>query len=145
MDEIWFPGRTNAPPVQWDDALISTDLDEVRAWMARYLCPHELEIIERGAQLNARIRVMRVGQIYILYVEYGAPVRVKPGETGFVPVQAHFVGEGIVRSGRRQVRTCPERAWVGNPDEPLEMWLSADTKLLLARFELPRLRTRRRT
>lgn len=141
MDETWFPDRTKALPMQWGDVLTSTDLDEVREWMARYLCSHELEITERGARLKARVRVMWIGQICVMYVEYGAPVRVKPGETGFVPVQAHFAGEGIVRCGRRQVRTCRERGWVGNPDEPLEMWLSADAKLVLARFELLSLRT----
>lgn len=136
VDETGFPAKRVELPLQRCDVYRSHDVDEVQERMAQNLCPHELEITERGARLDARFHSARLGRISLMYVEYGAAVRVKPGETGFVAVQFHLAGDGKVECGNQQIYAYPKRGMVANADESLEMWLSRDTRLLLTRFEL---------
>jgi len=130
-----FPERRIELPLEQCEALQSTDPDEIKERMAERLCPHELEIIERGARLDARFHFAQFGSMGLMFVRYGAAVRVRPDVTGFVAVQLHLTGNGKVTCGAQQIWAHRERAMVANYDEPLEMWLSADTMLLLVRLE----------
>lgn len=135
MGATEFPGRRNALPLEQCDVVESGDPDEIQERMAAKLCSHELEFTEPGAQLNARFHFAQFGSIPFMFVRYGAPVRVKPAVTGFVAVQAHLTGDGKVACGAQQIYAHPQRIVVANHDEPLEMWLSADTTLILVRLE----------
>lgn len=130
-----FPERRRELPLERCEAFRSNDPDEIKERMAAKLCDHELEVTERGARLDARFHFAQFGSIGFMFVRYGAPVRVKPDVTGFVAVQLHLTGDGKVACGPQQIYAHPERGMVANHDESLEMWLSADTTLLLVRFE----------
>ncbi|WP_160148884.1 AraC family transcriptional regulator [Amycolatopsis alkalitolerans] len=139
MSEPEMPASKIELPLQRCDAFHSQDPDEVQERMAQKLCPHELEVLERGARLDAHFHFARFRRMGLMYVQYGPAVRVKPNVTGFVPVQMHLSGYGKARCGKQQICANPERVMVANYDEPLEMWLSRNSTLLLTRLEWPML------
>lgn len=125
-------------PFFWNVIFRSRDVDKVRRGMAGVMCPHVLKPLEPQCELDALMTSMRLNELTVSYVRYGALVYVGPGRTeSFMAVQVPIVGQSMIRNGSAVVESSPQRILVSRHDEPLDMTLSSDTQLLLSKVPMP--------
>jgi AraC-like DNA-binding protein len=102
--------------------VISTrDLDQARRLVADVFCPHRLELSSSG-RLDLRHNVVKLQDVALNYMDYGAEVRIVPGVLeSFYLVQIPLRGGSEVRSGDATVQSDSRVASVPSAAEPLEM------------------------
>lgn len=114
----------------------SGDLDYVRGRVERIFCPHRLELVGRGASLDAWMRTKWLRSIGIVVVGYGSEVLIEPRPLkDFFVVMIPLTGHSLVRSGNEEIESHPGLATIPNPDQPLSMRWSADCVKLIVRIE----------
>ena len=117
-----------------EHALIRTrELDEARDMVSRVFAPHRLELEEGRNRLDLTLNRWQGGEVGLHFVDYGAPVRIVPGELGsFYLVQIPLAGTAAVSCGRQQIMSTPVMAAVPNPIEPLDMrWADGTPQLVV--------------
>ncbi|RAY12570.1 AraC family transcriptional regulator [Actinomadura craniellae] len=118
------------------------DLDEARAEVGRAFCPHGLSLVGRGARLAARLHSTTFERTGLHYLDYGAEVRITPGELeSFFLVQIPLAGAAEVSCGREQIVSTPELASVPSPTDPLSMRWGAGNPQLIVWIDRPALET----
>ncbi|MFJ9392991.1 AraC family transcriptional regulator [Nocardioides sp. NPDC101246] len=108
--------------------IATRELDDAREQVAARYCPHELALCRRDGRLDLVHNAAPVGQDVVLnYMRYGADVRITPGRFhDFYLVQVPLRGRARVRTGGGEVLVDRETAFVGSPEDPVDMTWSAD-------------------
>lgn len=103
------------------------DVDRAREEVAALFCPHRLTP-ESGGDLALDLRVRRLGEIALVSLDYGAPVRIDPGALDdFYLVQVPRRGRAVVTQDGEELVSDATTASVLSPDRPLVMSWGADT------------------
>ena len=125
-----------APPLA-DYALFhSSDLDEARDRVARVFCPHRLDTIGRGAQLDACHHHLAGERLSLNYITYGAKTLIAPGELGgFYLVQIPLEGGAAISNGADRYYSDRQRAAVLNPHLPTTMIWEEGTRQVLLQID----------
>lgn len=129
--------RTEASPPLGRHALFqSSDLDEARERVAAVFCPHRLDTIGRGAQLQARHHHLRGERLSLNYIEYGAKTLIAPEELeAFYLVQIPLSGGAAISNGSDRYASDPARAAVLNPHLPTTMIWEQGTSQILVQID----------
>lgn len=123
--------------------LRSRNVDEATAAIGRVFSPHRLEVGGRGAALDVRHNQVRLEDVSINVLRYGADVVIDPGERGdFYLVQMPLAGHAELASGRDQARVDPQVLSVLRPQVRSRMHWSGDCTMLLV--QVPRRTVQRR-
>jgi AraC-like DNA-binding protein len=114
----------------------SSDLEFVREAVARVFRPHNLELVDPEAELNAQMHSARLRNVAVCCVSYGAEVRVNVGELeSFYIVQTPLTGKAWVRYGVDRFSLLPGSGSVNSPTNSLAMHTSSDCATLIIRIE----------
>lgn len=112
--------------------LRSRSLDEASATIGRVFSPHRLEVCGRAASLDVQHNQVRLADVSINVLRYGADVEIDPGERGdFYLVQMPLAGRAELASGRDQAQVDPEVLSVLRPRTRSRMRWSSDCTMLL--------------
>lgn len=123
-----------APSLMASHSVIRTaDLDDARDQVARVFCSHRLTLLAGPGRLDLTLNRYQPGSIGLNYVDYGAGVRIQPGELGsFHLVQIPLQGVARVRCGAAQVDSTPTLAAVPNATEDVDMlWQEGTPQLVV--------------
>ncbi|MFG3441304.1 AraC family transcriptional regulator [Nonomuraea sp. NPDC047897] len=114
----------------------SSDLDEVRDEVARVFCPHRLDLAGTASPLSARFNSVQFGSVRISYLDYGADVRIEPGDLDtFFLVMIPLAGRSLIRCGDQEIVSTPATAALPSPTRHLDMRWAAGNPQLLVKFE----------
>ncbi|MDP3908518.1 AraC family transcriptional regulator [Novosphingobium sp.] len=132
-----LPGQPSGLPVALATTTFrSRDIDEVRAHVGRMYCDHTLQLVNRRSDLDTRTSRLECRALTVAEVTYGADVLVTPGSFDrFYLVQVPTAGRAWVTVGGEQHACLPGRATVQNPEQPVEMFWSADCRKTVLRYE----------
>ncbi|MFG1949365.1 AraC family transcriptional regulator [Nonomuraea sp. NPDC048826] len=114
----------------------SSDLDEVRGEVAKVFCPHRLDLAGDADLLSARFNSVQLGSVRVSYLDYGADVRIEPGdlETFFL-VMIPLGGRSLIRADDKEIVSTPSLASLASPTRYLDMRWAAGCPQLLVKFE----------
>ncbi|MEU3164759.1 AraC family transcriptional regulator [Streptosporangium sp. NPDC006930] len=133
MGEVGGPVPLGNRPV-FDTA----DLDEARELVAGVFCPHRLELTGGTSRLAARLNSVQLGTVRVNYLDYGADVRIEPGELeSFFLVQIPLAGRSLIRCGGQEIVSTPGLASLPSPSEHLDMRWAAGCPQLIVKFDRP--------
>ncbi len=114
----------------------STDLDEARERVAAVFCPHRLETIGRGAQIEASHHHLAGERLSLNYIEYGAKTLIAPGALeGFYLLQIPLAGGAAIANGTDRYTSDSTRAAVLNPHVPTTMIWEEGTRQILVQID----------
>ncbi|MER5627468.1 AraC family transcriptional regulator [Streptosporangium sp. NPDC002544] len=114
----------------------TADLDEARERVAGVFCPHRLELAGDLSRLAARLNSAQLGAVRVNYLDYGADVRIEPGELGsFFLVQIPLAGSSLIRCGGQEIVSTPRLASLPSPSEHLDMRWAAGCPQLIVKFD----------
>jgi len=113
-------------------AVTTTDVDEARDQVSRIFCPHSLVPLERGKEVNLRLRSLRLGAIGLIKLDYGAEVRIDPRRLEhFYLVQIPLAGHAMITQNGRSIHSDPHCASVLSADSNLSMqWGAGNPQLI---------------
>lgn len=104
--------------------------------IGRAFSRHRLEL--RGGALDVRHNQLRLNDVSLNVLRYGAEVRIDPGERGdFYLVQLPLAGSAELASGDRRVHVDPEVLSVLQPQARSQMVWSGDCTMLLVQVPRP--------
>lgn len=113
----------------------SNDLDAVRDYVSGLFCSHQLGLTDRTAQINTRLHHMEMTNLSFVYLDYGAPVSIKPGcLQDFYLLQIVLEGRASVSNGHRTYTATGGEATLINPNEPIQIISSAECRFLSIRL-----------
>ncbi|MBB2910451.1 AraC-like DNA-binding protein [Streptosporangium becharense] len=116
----------------------TVDLDEARERVSAVFCPHRLELTGGTPGLAARLNSTRLGGLRVNYLDYGAAVRIEPGELEtFFLVQIPLAGRSLIRCGGQEIVSAPGLASLPSPSEHLDMRWEAGCPQLIVKFDRP--------
>ncbi|MFI6300057.1 AraC family transcriptional regulator [Nonomuraea sp. NPDC050790] len=116
----------------------SRDLDEVREQVGRIFCPHRLDVAGGPEPLSARFNSVQVGRLRLSYLDYGADVRIEPGDLdSFYLVQIPLAGSSLIRCGEQEVVSTRAMASLPSPTRHLDMRWGAGCPQLIVKFDRP--------
>lgn len=99
----------------------TTDVDEARVEVGRLFCPHRLTP-SRGADLRLQLRARQLGDLGLIHLDFGVPVRIDPGQlTSFYLVQRPLSGQASISQGKDEIVSSPSLASVLSPHLPVTM------------------------
>jgi len=106
-----------------DHELVHThDVDEARTAVAGVFCSHQLLPLDGLTSLDTRLHSVRIGKVGLHYLDYGAEVRIAPGQLqGFFLVQIPVAGRAEIVCGKERIISDAGLASVPSPDENLTM------------------------
>lgn len=108
------------------------NVDEARELVANAFCAHQLLPLDGHGTLDAHFHSVRLGQIGLHYLDYGAEVRIAPGQLqDFFLVQMPLTGRAEIRCGNESVLSDPLVASVPAPDRDLVMRWGEENKQLI--------------
>ncbi|KVL19510.1 AraC family transcriptional regulator [Burkholderia sp. MSMB1826] len=114
------------------------DPDQVIDGVGRAFKPHRMSVAGPAHALDAVFRSLKIGNLQIFYLQYGAEVGVDPGELGdFTLVQMPIHGAGHYTFGAHQVSGGRGVAAVLSPQEATQMKFSAELRQIIVRIEQP--------
>lgn len=115
--------------------LQTTDLSEARTVVSEKYCDHRLDLV-RGDTLTMRYHHVRGRDSSLNVLEYGADVRIDPGELqNFYLLQIPVSGKARIR---HRGETVEADRWTGsilNPDRPTDMEWSADCRKVMLQID----------
>lgn len=124
------------PPLSRFRLFESAELDEVREAVARVFKPHALDLRPGWQSLDARQHFVRVGDMALSYLQYGAEVDVNPGLLdGFFLMVMPLSGALSARHGDENGEIGPGGAHVYSPSIPLFMRWGASAQCLAVRVD----------
>ena len=111
----------------------TTHLDEARSEVARVFCPHSLTTTNREEKLKTVHNRITLGDVTLNYLDYGAEVRITPGElNSFYLVQIPLNGSAEISCGKEMILSDVSMASIPNPLEKLDMvWHSGNPQLMV--------------
>ena len=111
----------------------TTHLDEARSEVARVFCPHSLTTTNREEKLKTVHNRITLGDVTLNYLDYGAEVRITPGElNSFYLVQIPLNGSAEISCGKEMILSDVNMASIPNPLEKLDMvWHSGNPQLMV--------------
>jgi len=120
-------------PLSHGEHIHTRDVDEARELVASAFCAHQLLPLEGRSALDARFHSVRLGQVGLHYLDYGAEVRIAPGQLqDFFLVQMPLAGRAEIRCGNESLLSDPLVASVPAPDRDLVMrWGEGNKQLIL--------------
>lgn len=114
----------------------SHDLDETREIVAKVFCEHRLESISASGTVAATHNRFDLGRVSVNYLDYGAAVRIHPGELqSFYLVQIPLKGKANIRCGESSLISTPTMASIPNPLDDLEMIWGEDNPQVLVHVQ----------
>ena len=125
--------RKPTDPLQEHRLLQSTDVELVRATVAKRFCDHDLIPGDMHGNFDACHNHAEGQNLSLNYMRYGCDVAINPGElTDFYLVQIPLTGSARVRNGRKTVEATQRVGSVLNPTRETQMiWHQGCEKLLL--------------
>jgi AraC-like DNA-binding protein len=134
-----MPTATAASPPQLLDAyplVRSRSVADASERVGRAFSRHRLEL--RGGALDVRHNQLRLNDVSLNVLRYGAEVSIDPGERGdFYLVQLPLAGSAELASGGRQVHVDPGVLSVLQPQARSQMVWSGDCTMLLVQVPRP--------
>jgi AraC-like DNA-binding protein len=126
-----------ASDIRWD--LETIDLARVRREISRLLKPYSMEV-DSGKDYRARLCHRRLREVDLTLMEYGGPVAIDAGCVKdfwllHVPLRGHY----FARAGSQTRQVSSGLAHLVHPQMRLVMECSSDCRLLVLRFDDPRL------
>jgi len=114
----------------------SQDPQEVARDVSRIFKPHKLRVNSADRGLNARMHHLKLGNISVSRLEYGAHVEIDPGTLDdFFLVQIPLAGNADIACGNQRFGSTPHQASLISPTLPLKMrWLPGNRQICV-RFE----------
>jgi AraC-like DNA-binding protein len=117
--------------------LRSHSVDEASASIGRVFSPHRLALRGRGGALDVQHNQIRLADVSINVLRYGADVEIDPGERGdFYLAQMPLAGRAELCSGRDEAQVDTEVLSVLRPRTRSRMRWSGDCTMLLV--QVPR-------
>lgn len=114
----------------------SRDFDEVRAHVGRLYCEHKMQLVNRKGDLDTKTSRFACRSLTVAEVAYGADVLVTPGSLDqFYLIQVPTQGRAWVGVDGQQYPCMPGLASVQNPEQPVDMFWSADCHKIVLRYE----------
>lgn len=121
----------------------SRSAEEARELVGRVLSPHRLDVRTGSAGFEARHNQIRLGQVSINVLSYGAEVEIDPGERGdFYLVQLPLQGRAHVRCNGREAWVDPQVLSVLHPRDRTCMLWSGDCSMIMLQVSSAVLRDR---
>ncbi|MSY56342.1 MAG: helix-turn-helix domain-containing protein [Actinobacteria bacterium] len=111
----------------------TTYLDEARSEVARVFCPHALTTTQKDEKLNTVHNRITLGDVTLNYLDYGAEVRITPGElNSFYLIQIPLKGSAEISCGKDSIHSDITTASIPNPLEKLDMvWHAGNPQLMV--------------
>jgi AraC-like DNA-binding protein len=111
----------------------TTYLDEARSEVARVFCPHALTTTQKDEKLNTVHNRITLGDVTLNYLDYGAEVRITPGElNSFYLIQIPLQGSAEISCGKDSIHSDIATASIPNPLEKLDMvWHAGNPQLMV--------------
>ncbi|MGV0906707.1 AraC family transcriptional regulator [Mycobacterium novum] len=112
------------------------DRDRIRAAVSDVFTPHALDVM-KGAVLDASLRVREAGRIKLVWVAYGAPVKidVTPPPQRFHLIQIPLSGRVSIVSGSEEVVSNSSTASIPDARVPCTMRWEANSSEVILRIE----------
>ncbi|MFI5706348.1 AraC family transcriptional regulator [Kribbella sp. NPDC051620] len=130
------PPAAEALPLARYERLDTRDVDEARELVARDFCAHQLLPLTRHSSLHTRFHSVRLGGLGLHYLDYGAEVRVAPGELrDFFLVLLPLAGAAEVTSGNETVLVHPSAGAIPAPDRKFVVRWGAGNRQLIVRAD----------
>ena len=121
----------------------SRSAEEARDLVGRALSPHRLDVRAGGAGFEARHNQIRLGQVSLNVLSYGAEVEIDPGERGdFYLIQLPLQGRAHVRCNGREAWVDPQVLSVLHPRDRTCMLWSGDCSMIMLQVSSAVLRDR---
>lgn len=113
-------------------AVTTTDVDEARDQVSRIFCPHRLLPLERGQDVNLRLRSLRLGAVGLIHLDYGAEVRIDPRRLEhFYLVQIPLAGNAMITQNGRSIHSDARCASVLSANSNVSMrWGAGNPQLI---------------
>lgn len=120
-------------PLSHHELVHTHDVDEARTLVTEAFCAHQLLPLDGLNSLDARFHSVRLGKVGLHYLDYGAEVRIAPGELhDFFLVQMPVAGQAEIICGKEQIVSDVSLASVPAPDENLTMhWGRGNPQLIV--------------
>ena len=123
----------------------SQNVQEASDRMGRVFSPHRLELRDEAAHLDVTHNQVRLRDVSLNFLQYGAPVLIDPGERGdFYMIQLPLSGSAQVVSGGIEVRSDTQTLSVLQPRTRSLMTWSGDCTMILVQAPCQVLRERAR-
>ncbi|WEY37588.1 AraC family transcriptional regulator [Paraburkholderia sp. SUR17] len=135
-----LPSTFNRKPDAFDHFSVEieghADPDLVVDTVARAFKPHRMSIAEPARSLDAAFRSLKVGNLQMFYLQYGARVDVDPGTLDdFTLIQMPIHGFARYVSGAEEVMGGPGTAAVLSPREATRLHFPADLRQIIVRLD----------
>lgn len=100
--------------------------------VGRVFSPHRLELRDGAQRLAVHHNQLRLRQLSLNTLSYGADVLIDPGERGdFFMVQLPLSGRAAILDGRAETRADPQMLTVLQPRQRCRMLWSGDCRMIL--------------
>lgn len=121
----------------------SRSADEARELVGKALSPHRLNVLAGVADFDVRQNQIRLGQVALNVLSYGAEVEIDPGERGdFYLVQLPLQGRARLRCDGREAWVDPGVLGVLHPRAHTRMLWSGDCSMIMLQVPSTVLRSR---
>lgn len=110
----------------------SRSAEEARELIGRALSPHRLDVLAGEHGFEARHNQIRLGQVSLNVLSYGAEVEIDPGERGdFYLIQLPLQGRARVRCDGQEAWVDPDMLSVLHPRAHTRMLWSGDCSMIM--------------
>ena len=121
-------------PIAKHNLFRSQDLAETRERVGEFLWPHRMQLCAAKDRVDTRLDGVFLDDIALIYLHYGAPVLVDPGQiSDYYLIQTVLSGNGHVSNGRREMDTGVGLTTVISPSEATRIRMSDDCGHLILR------------
>lgn len=119
------------------EVLGSTDVDYIREVISRFMVDHQLTPVGQPADVNATMRVVRLIDIALNIIDYGAEVDIelKAPIDAYFSIQVPESGMSRIIFGEHDFYSTQDKVSVISPGSPLKMRWSPDCSQLVCRVE----------
>jgi len=118
----------NTHPLEQHRLFRSRDIDEAHQKIAKNVSPHRVNVLSNKELLDVNFKGIRLDQMMLVQVYYGAPVEVQPEQNNYYFTQTTVTGSGQVTLGKEQCGTAIGETVVVSPSVPYKMRLQEHCK-----------------
>ena len=116
----------------------SKETEEVRHAVGNVMKPHSLHVFDNTLPLNAKMYHLRIGDVSISRLQYGARVTIEPGcLDDFYLVQMPLTGLADIDNSFEKIRSDHYQASVLSPDSSIAMEWQTGVDQLLVKIPKP--------
>jgi AraC-like DNA-binding protein len=114
----------------------TTDVEEAATEVGRIYSPHQLRLMDNGAEFLCEVDSARLGPVTVSYLTYSSPVVISSTDPeSYYAVSWPLSGRADLRQAAEETTTGPDRAGVVNAEGPVQFRWGEDLELLSARIE----------